>query len=105
MPELKTAKHPKATDLLCEWLSTEEHASVQIALINSLASHRNQKTADALSACLVRNDISHRVKGSALIALAKLGKYSSEDENFQHCTHEGWKHYVRVFPDPSAWTS
>ena len=95
--ELKTAKHPKAVDLLCEWLSTEEHSHVQAAIINSLASHRSQKTADSLTACLHRSDISHRVKGSVLVALSKLGQYCSEDEILQYCEHDGWKHYVREF--------
>lgn len=95
--ELRTAKHPKAAAMLCEWLSTENNSQVQVAIVNALASHRGQKTADSLLACLHRSDISHRVKGSVLIALSKLGEYCPEDEIFHYCEDGGWKHYVREF--------
>ena len=95
--ELATSKHPKAVDLLSEWLSIEEHPHVQIALVNALAAHRSQKTADSLAAFLHRDDISHRAKGTSLLALAKLGKYAPKDVIYQYCTHNGPRHQVREF--------
>ena len=95
--ELGTCKHLKSTDLLTSWLASEKDSATLVAIANSLAKHPSDMVSQHLHGFIHRDDISHRAKGTALIAMAQQGPYADVNLLLQHCQDNGWRHYVRDF--------
>jgi len=94
---LGKCKHPKANELLCEWLSTEAIAQAQVSILQSLAQHRSTNSADALQHCISNIENSHRIRGMALVSLSKMGKYCNDETLLDYTSDNGWRHQLRGY--------
>ena len=84
-----------AQTLLCEWLTQETVAQVQAAITIALGSHRAQECANVLTDVIANETYSHRIRGLALNALAKQGRFNDLDLILEYTTHNGWRHSIR----------
>ena len=89
---LENANTPWQTSLLTKWLGTEEVAQAQASIVQSLAQHRSADSALALETCANDVEKSHRIRGLALVSLAKQGRYSNEDLIQDYTNDDGWRH-------------
>ena len=92
---LGKCKHPMANELLTKWLGTEEVAQAQAGIVQSLAQHRSADSALALETCANDVEKSHRIRGLALVSLAKQGRFSNEALIQDYTKDDGWRHSLR----------
>ena len=92
---LGKSKHPNAIELLCDWLFTEAVSQAQASIIQSLAQHRSPNSAEALQHCVANIENSHRIRGSALVSLSKMGQHTNETLIQHYTTDTGWRHSLR----------